>query len=546
MLRRTALLLICGTLCWFGESSFGAAAARPGPVGSRNPGDFLSNPCKIVGRVIDKATGEIVPARLYVRGSDNELYVDSSGVVYLHRSRRENQSLIDGEFSVEVPPGATTITAHRGPEYLPAEITVEATPDKTVEVELTIERWSHMAEEGWYSGEFHLHLNLERVPAAMLAEDLNVAPVITRHIPRNKPPRGYWQDKELPADHRVIVDDTHVYSVYDVEIERLRKAGRYGAYVFCDLKKPFEMETSTYWPTDGAVIDEIKSRGGHVNGEKPFWKTVVIHAALGDLDSMGIACNHIHPNSTMLPLAELYALERPDEYDKESDRDFALWVMELYYRYLNCGFRIPAVSGTAYGLMATYAGFNRAYAKVEGEFSYDNWFDAVEAGRTFATNGPMMRFTVDGKDPGAEIAFGKGEAATVTVNVEATTMNSLEKLEIIQDGEIVATIEGGKDIKRLVLEKQLTFKQSGWIAARSFEIHNPGQRFAQTSPVYVTVEGTSSGRPKAAKYFLGVVEHMIEETENASYLKDEDQRQGILSYQKRARDVYAGIVNNNR
>jgi hypothetical protein len=192
--------------------------------------------------------------------------------------------------------------------------------------------------------------------------------------------------------------------------------------------------------------------------------------------------------------------------------------------------------------MATRAGFNRVYAKVEGEFSYDNWFDAVEAGRTFATNGPMMRFTVNGKDPGAEIAFAKGEDATVAVKVEAASMNSLEKLEIIHDGQIVATVEGGEDVKRLVCEKELTFQLSGWVAARSFEIHAPGQRFAQTSPVYITVEGTSASCSVAGKYFLGVVEEMIAETENAAYLTDEAQRQGILSYQKRARDVYAKIA----
>ena len=48
-------------------------------------------------------------------------------------------------------------------------------------------------------------------------------------------------------------------------------------------------------------------------------------------------------------------------------------------------------------------GTTRVYA-LTGDtktLSPDAWFDALRDGRTFVTNGPMLEFSVQGKDPGA-------------------------------------------------------------------------------------------------------------------------------------------------
>ena len=38
--------------------------------------------------------------------------------------------------------------------------------------------------------------------------------------------------------------------------------------------------------------------------------------------------------------------------------------------------------------------------QVRGGFTYENWIAGIRAGRTFASNGPLLQFTVDDQGPG--------------------------------------------------------------------------------------------------------------------------------------------------
>lgn len=58
-------------------------------------------------------------------------------------------------------------------------------------------------------------------------------------------------------------------------------------------------------------------------------------------------------------------------------------------RYLNGGYRLPAVGGT--DKMGAYmaVGPNRVYAFLDQqEFNFDNWASVVRKGNTFVTSGP--------------------------------------------------------------------------------------------------------------------------------------------------------------
>ncbi|PYT32918.1 MAG: hypothetical protein DMG57_00405 [Acidobacteria bacterium] len=91
-----------------------------------------------------------------------------------------------------------------------------------------------------------------------------------------------------------------------------------------------------------------------------------------------------------------------------------LWAMDVYYRFLNCGFRLPVSGGSASGVMASPLGYNRLYVKVSRPFSVNRWLSALKAGRNFATNGPMIFLTVNGQEPGASLRFAgrKGKRAS--------------------------------------------------------------------------------------------------------------------------------------
>jgi len=80
-----------------------------------------------------------------------------------------------------------------------------------------------------------------------------------------------------------------------------------------------------------------------------------------------------------------------------------------WYRYLNCGYRAAVCGGT--DKMGAYIdlGWLRTYALLskDAPFNYKNWTEAVKAGRTISTSGPMLDLYVDGKHIGDTIQMGR-------------------------------------------------------------------------------------------------------------------------------------------
>ena len=87
------------------------------------------------------------------------------------------------------------------------------------------------------------------------------------------------------------------------------------------------------------------------------------------------------------------ALGKVDSIDVMGSNHAA--ALPLWYRLLNCGFRIPASAGTDCFLNripSRLPGADRVYVHIDGAFTYEKWIEGLKAGRTFVTNGPMLEF----------------------------------------------------------------------------------------------------------------------------------------------------------
>ena len=71
------------------------------------------------------------------------------------------------------------------------------------------------------------------------------------------------------------------------------------------------------------------------------------------------------------------------------------WTQEIYYHILNCGLRIPPSAGSASGVLPNPVGYNRVYVHLDGPFAYEKWWEGLRAGRSFVTNGPLLRVHVE-------------------------------------------------------------------------------------------------------------------------------------------------------
>ncbi len=110
-------------------------------------------------------------------------------------------------------------------------------------------------------------------------------------------------------------------------------------------------------------------------------------------------------------------------------------VMDLYYQYLNAGFRIPIVAGTDKMADDIPMGSNRYYACIKSDTTYQAWLVAIKSGHGFITNGPILTFEADGHYPGEVIGF--HETQKVHAKVTARSVLPFATLEIIVNGWVV-------------------------------------------------------------------------------------------------------------
>lgn len=482
---------------------------------------------------MDAATGKVVPARVYVTDSNGNHYFDRRAVVFRHRRDDEQNFSCDGQFEVELPADRVTVRVERGLEYRPLVKAVDIPSGQTRGERFLLERWVNMADKGWYSGDLHGHRPLDDMKTLVLAEDVNFGSVITRHNQQD-----YWQGKKIPESHLIVVDQTHAISQFDEEVEYLGK-NTTGALVFVGMKRPIAISDSNpAYPTLAQFADECHKAGGFVDAEKPIWLGVAVSAALGQIDSVGIVNNHFHPRSVLACVGRWGELVPEEGF--EGNEGLALWCMELYYRLLNCGFRIPVSAGTASGIMPSPIGYSRVYVKVPGEFSYENWVKGLKAGRSFATNGPILFLKVDGYEPGDIVRLNEG-GRTMTIETEARSLSPLAYLEIVSCGEVVARAEVPSAATMLSLRTNLSLSKSAWIVARAFEKSEETTRFAHTSPVYVEIAGKPVVSSEAAAYYKAKVDAIIQFTFASTLFKNEKDRQTALSIYRKAREFYADI-----
>ena len=202
---------------------------------------------------------------------------------------------------------------------------------------------------------------------------------------------------------------------------------------------------------------------------------------------------------------------------------------------------------------------------LSGKFGYDEWFRDLKAGRSFATNGPMLFLTVDGHEPGNTITVEGKQGRKLKIHAQATAINDLERLEVVWKGKVIKTVTAPEKTQSLALDVEQEAAETGWVAARVFEKPTVTVRFAQTSPVYVQVGKDRGIVAEDAKYLVDLMDQQIKFYENLSkaapggpgapaasgagraaarggpFFRTEAHRQAMLDMFRKARQVYAQL-----
>lgn len=443
----------------------------------------MAGPAEI--RVVDEH-GRPTAARLRLRDPAGTLVpvrtTKPQSAIAAHPKFADLGVTFDGSISIDVPAGDARVLVDRGTEYEP--VTMSAARLKATNT-IRLRRWIDMARLGWWSGDLHVHREPDEMPLLVRAADIHVAPVITRwHKALERTP---WR-----APFEFTAEGNRVWSINNAEDER-----PWGAAMFFHLKEPPELAGfRSDWPPP---VDCWPYReGSHFDLEKLIWWGAPVAALLAHPDSIGLVNNHFLEEDML----NNEAWGRPRDLALYPGyRGFAEYVCMLYYRYLSAGLRIPVSAGSANGVLKSPLGYNRVYVQLDGAFSRAAWWEALKAGRSFATNGPMLWLTANGERPGSVLP---ASTRSVKIRIDARSREPLDRVDLVVDGTIVRTLRPAGDGSSLKVSFETPVGDGSWIAARCFGKTDVTARMAHTSPIYV---GTVPRRsPEAVKWMREWIE----------------------------------------
>ena len=117
-----------------------------------------------------------------------------------------------------------------------------------------------------------------------------------------------------------------------------------------------------------------------------------------------------------VPNVEPPALIATNRADAAEFLGFSGYSHAEYYRYLNCGYKLPLIGGTDKMDSTTPVGMVRTFVYIpeEEEFNYDNWIKHMKLGRTFISSGPLVFLTVEGQPIGSTIDLPAGAAPSMS------------------------------------------------------------------------------------------------------------------------------------
>ena len=301
---------------------------------------------RLAGRIYDSATGETVSARVHVSDSTGAFAHPPDAILKVGPGASFFYS--DGGFEVDVTRGWVRVVVERGTEYAPARIDLEAPGQGAVTVDVKLERWSRLGDEGWHPGNTHIHYDEkeerpdERLQLDPRVEDLRMTAVSIL----KRWDLEYATNKYAPG---VLTDFSSAHH-----------------YVECGEENRHNAEAS-HSPGYGHIM-LLNIR----NVVEPVSRGLLVDAFDPDYPPLSYACDDTHrqggmviwchngrgmeaPVAAALGKVDAFNLFDPNWMDAEYD---------IYYKMLDAGIRLPASTGSDWFISSA----NRVYAQTGGPF----------------------------------------------------------------------------------------------------------------------------------------------------------------------------------
>jgi hypothetical protein len=510
---------------------------------------------KPMGRISLRVVGggKSVAARVFVTGADGLAYAPDNAWMHaddsFDRSERPFEAHYfdtSGASEITVPAGDVEVDVMRGFENHFAQRKLEVKADSTAQLTVRLLPLANKmdATSHWVSGDVHVHMNYagtyRNTPAHLVeqaaAENLGIVEDLVVNKEQRIPDMAYFSpqlDPASTADH-LLVHGQEFHTSYWGHLGLLNLTRNfilpgYAAY-------PNTAAASLY-PANANVADMAHEQGALVGYVHPF-------------DSVPDPPKDASLSSELpadVALGKVDYIEVVGFSDHKS-------TAEVWYKLLNCGFRLPTAAGTDF--MGNYAslrgpvGLNRVYAQVpaevpRGPLKIGPWLSAIKAGRTFATNGPLLRFSLSGQAIGAEVRL--DEKQDVKFSAELHSIVPVDHLQIVCNGKVARELALDSNRSSAHVDGSIPLDSSGWCVLRAFSDKAEYPildlyPYATTSPVYVSVAGAPVHSAADATYFLVWVDRLISAARNNASWNTEAEKESVLSMLREARETYVKMA----
>lgn len=431
-------------------------------------------------RVNDGGTGQSVPVRMALYSNCQLLpplgyvaeFPSTSAECGGHlQLGPEHFHTIFGACEVTMPVGKIDYVLSRGPEYLTVRDSVTRSMGQ-IALRLTIPRWINLQERGWFAGDVHV---CDLAPHAALLEG---------------------QAENLAVVNLLV----HETAAGESERQPPRNLLAFSGQESCLEEGGTHVVVNSF--NQNPLLGSVVLLNCHR-------RVFPLRAGDAGLDSWTVSdwCDQCHRKKTGLVLwadprttatrldGETLAdcvLGKIDGYEVVAFDAAEPAVLSDWYRLLDAGFHLPLAGGSRKANATQAVGHVRTYAFVgtHEPFGYQPWIEAVRAGRTFVTNGPLVLLDVAGQGPGASVEV--EHDARVPIRIEARTAVPFDRLELLINGSVVAGKEPAGNRVSAFIETEWQAKESAWVAARCISherLHDGQVIFAHTSPAYLSVRG---------------------------------------------------------
>jgi Tol biopolymer transport system component len=460
----------------------------------------------------DSATGKPLAARVSVTLADGRSVAPDDawrhaddGFDRTERKFEVGYFHMAGTSTLTVPAGEVTVEATHGPEYRVYRERVRISPDQLSVRPIRLLRLVSLP--GWTSGDLHVHMNYgghyRATPGTLAfqarAEGLSVVENLIVNKEDRIPDVGYFTGKPDPvsAPDLLILHDQEFHTSYwghtgTLDLTDHLLLPDYAGYAGTPVQSLF--------PDNATVADLAHRQHGLFGYVHPF-------------DSDPDPSDTTTPLTNGLPID--VALGKVDYFEVVGFSDH-LATSKVWYRLLNCGFRLPAGAGT--DAMTNFAslrgplGTDRVYVQSGVPLDRARWYSALKAGKSFATNGPLLQLSIGEVGIGGELTLPAGRHR-LTAKLTLRSMVPIDHLELIGNGVVMARIPLQGDRTSADTALSLEVARSGWYVLRAYSDRAVEPvldiyPFASTSPIYVTVGGKPVRSAADADYFLRWIDRL--------------------------------------